>query len=62
MNAATIQLILALLPVAEKVIFSIAGEMVELSTKGVDREALIKALENSPEWPELKFVSPNPGK
>jgi len=59
MDPVTIQLILALLPVAEKLIFSVGGKLFELDSQGVTKEELLKALEasRSETWPELKFIS-----
>ena len=55
MDPITIQLILALLPVAEKLIFSVGGKLFELDTQGVTREELLRALEasRSDTWPDL---------
>jgi len=60
MNPGVVQLILALLPMAEKLVFSIGGQLMELDTKNLTREDLVAALENSRSetWPELKFISP----
>ena len=53
-------LIIALIPLAEKLIFSIGGKLFEMNTEGISKEELIKALESSrsEDWPDLKFVSP----
>ena len=60
MSAATISLILALIPIAEKLIFSVGGKLFELDTTGVTKEELMKALSESrsENWPDLKFISP----
>jgi len=56
MNA---QLVLALIPLADKLIFSIGGKLMELNTSGVTKEELLEALEQSrsANWPDLKFIS-----
>jgi len=59
MNEQTVALILALLPVAEKLIFEVGGRLIELSTADLTREQLIAALEKSKSqsWPQLEFAS-----
>lgn len=61
MNENTVALILALLPVAEKLIFSVGGRLIELSTADLTREELVAALEKSKgeSWPQLAFTSTN---
>jgi hypothetical protein len=61
MTEATIQMILVLIPLAEKLIFSIGGKLVELNTKDLTKEDMLAALaaSRSDDWPDLKFVSPN---
>ena len=56
------QLILALIPLADKLIFSIGGKLMELNTESITKEELIAALEESrsANWPELKFISTMP--
>ena len=58
-SATTVQLILALLPAAQKIVFSIGNQLVELDTKEVSKEEVIAALEasRSENWPDLKFIS-----
>jgi len=60
MNEKTVALILALLPVAEKLIFEVGGRLIELSTADLTREQLVDALEKSKggQWPQLAFASP----
>jgi len=60
MDPATLQLILALIPLADKLIFEVGGKLMELDTKNVTREELIAAIaaSKSESWPQLKFVSP----
>lgn len=60
MNPATIQLILALIPLAEKLVFNIGGALVSLDTSEIKtKEDVIKLLEESKSqsWPELTFIS-----
>lgn len=60
MNEKTLQLILALLPVASKLIFEIGGRFVEINTAKLEDPAKIReALEaaKAEGFPELKFVS-----
>lgn len=46
MNPATIQLIIALLPVAEKLIFQVGGKLVELNTADLTKsEDIVAAFE-----------------
>lgn len=46
MNPATVQLIIALLPVAEKLIFSVGGKLIELNTSDLTKtEDIIAAFE-----------------
>ena len=60
MNPATVQLILSLIPVAEKLIFQVGGQMMELDTANITAEDMVKAIEESKSsnWPKLQFVSP----
>lgn len=45
MNPATIQLIVALLPIAEKLVFEIGGKLIELNTSDLtDPQAILGAL------------------
>ena len=60
MDAATLQLILTLLPVAEKLAFNIGGKIIEMDTTKIEsKEQLLAMLENmkSEPFPELKFIS-----
>ena len=59
MDPVTMQLLLTLLPLAEKLIFSIGGKLYELNTESLTREDMLAALEasRSANWPDLKFVS-----
>jgi hypothetical protein len=59
MSEQTVALILALLPVAEKLIFEVGDRLIELSTADLTREELLAALENSKagNWPQLEFAS-----
>ena len=63
MDPATLQLILMLIPLAEKLVFNIGGKLIELNTEEMTAEGMLEALEKSrsASWPQLKFVSPNPG-
>jgi hypothetical protein len=46
MNPATVQMIIALLPLAEKLIFTIGGKIIELNTTDLtSSEEVIKAFE-----------------
>jgi len=61
MNAATMQLILALLPMAENLIFNIGGQMVKIATSDLNsQEAVTKALDDAKAagFPVLSFVTP----
>ena len=61
---ATANMILTLLPIAEKVIFSVGGKLIEMNTEGIkSKDDLIKAIEasKSDKWPVLKFQTPNGG-
>jgi len=56
----TIQLIIALLPVAERIVLDLGGKLVELNTKDLTDPAEIRALlekARAEGFPELKFVS-----
>ncbi len=59
MSEQTVALILALLPVAEKLIFEVGGRLIELSTADLTREQLVAALDKSKSqsWPQLEFTS-----
>lgn len=60
MNEATIQLILALLPVATRLIFDVGGKLIEINTSELSDPAKIReALEaaKAEGFPQLKFVS-----
>lgn len=60
MNAATINLIIALLPLAEKLVVEIGGKLVEINTSNLtDTATIISSIEaaKSEGFPELKFVS-----
>ena len=60
MDPVTLQLILSLIPLAEKLVFSIGDKVVEMDTTKIEsREQLLTMLEdlkNEP-FPELKFIS-----
>lgn len=61
MNAATVQLILALLPLAEELVFKLGGELVRINTADIkSAEDIVAAIEASKSqgWPRLEFVSP----
>lgn len=63
MNPATIQLILALLPVAQKLVFDIGGKLIEINTADLtDPAQIAKAIEaaTAEGFPQLRFVSGNP--
>ncbi|HDH51228.1 MAG TPA: hypothetical protein ENH31_00390 [Nitrospirae bacterium] len=63
MNPQTIQLIFALLPLAEKLVFQIGGKLIELNTADIkSSEELVQMLQESKShsWPKLKFVSTKP--
>ncbi len=56
----TVQLILALLPLAERLVFDIGGKLIEINTKDLtDPVQITKAIEaaKAEGFPELKFVS-----
>lgn len=58
MNAATLQLILALLPVAERLVFDVGGKMIEISTADLtDPEQVKRAIEEAGAagFPQLRF-------
>ena len=58
MNAATIQLIIALLPLAEKLVFQIGGKIVELNTAELtDPAVIVTAFEDAKKagFPALSF-------
>ncbi len=60
MNPATIQLIIALLPLAERLVFDIGGKLVQINTKDLtDPAEIVKALEaaKAEGFPQLTFVS-----
>ncbi|MFH1027691.1 MAG: hypothetical protein V1791_06790 [Pseudomonadota bacterium] len=60
MNPATLQLILALLPVATRLIFEVGGKLVEINTSELNDPAKIQealAAAQSEGFPQLKFVS-----
>lgn len=60
MNAATVKLILALLPLAKKLVFEIGGKLVEINTADLtDPAEIIKAIDaaKAEGFPVLKFVS-----
>jgi len=60
MNPATAQLIIALLPLAERLIFDLGGKLIELNTKDItSTDELIRTIEESKShtWPKLKFIS-----
>jgi hypothetical protein len=58
-NSATMQLIIALLPAAEDIVFNIGGQLVKIATSDLNTpEAVAKALEDakSEGFPQLTFV------
>ena len=59
MDPVTLQLILTLIPLAEKLVFDIGGKLIELNTSDLTREDMLSMLaaSRSSTWPELKFVS-----
>ena len=59
MDPVTMQLILTLLPLAEKLVFSIGGKLYEMNVDSLTKEDMLVALEasRSANWPDLKFVS-----
>ena len=61
MDAATMQLIVALLPLAENLIFTIGGQMVKIATSNLTTpEAVAQALADAKAsgFPQLTFVVP----
>jgi hypothetical protein len=61
MDAATIQLIIALLPMAENLVFNIGGQMVKIATSHLDSpESVAQALDaaKAAGFPQLSFVTP----
>ena len=64
MNAATVQLILALLPVAQRHVFDIGGKLIEISTADMNDPAKIReafAAANAEGFPQLRFLTPGTG-
>lgn len=60
MNPATVQLIIALLPLAERLVFDVGGKLIEINTKDLTDPAEIqKALTaaNTEGFPQLKFIA-----
>jgi len=60
MNQSTLQLILALLPVAERLVFDVGGKLIQISTADLTDPAEIKrAIEEASAagFPQLSFVS-----
>jgi type II secretory pathway component PulC len=58
MNSATIQLIIALLPLAEKLVFQIGGKLVELNTSDLTKsEDIVAAFDMAKKegFPQLTF-------
>ena len=58
MNQATIQLIIALLPLAEKLVFQVGGKLIELNTADMTKtEDIVKAfdLAKAEGFPVLTF-------
>ena len=58
MNPATVQLIIALLPLAEKLVFQIGGKLIELNTADLTKsEDIVKAfdLAKAEGFPQLTF-------
>lgn len=61
MDAITLQLIIALLPVAEKIVFTIGGQLVALNTSTLTDPAAIKSAllqATSDGFPQLEFKTP----
>ena len=63
MEAATLQLILAMLPLAEKLVFTIGEKVIEMDTTKIESQeqllAMLEDMKNDP-FPELKFISTKP--
>lgn len=60
MNEATIRLILALLPVASRLIFDVGGKLIEINTAELSDPTKIRAALESARaegFPQLRFVS-----
>lgn len=59
MSKQTTNTILALLPLADRLIFDLGGKLLEINTKTITRAELLAALDasRSDTWPELQFVS-----
>jgi hypothetical protein len=60
MDPVTLQLIIALLPIAERLVFDVGGKLIEINTKDLtDPVAIAKALDaaKAEGFPQLKFVS-----
>lgn len=55
----TAESIIMLIPLAEKLIFEVAGKVIELNVKDLTKEDMLKALEQSKSanWPDLEFKS-----
>lgn len=55
----TAELIVALAPVASRLIIDLGGRLIAINTADLTREALIEAIEKSKgaSWPDLRFVS-----
>ena len=61
MDAATMQLIIALLPLAENLIFTIGGQMVQIATSDLTTPAAVEqalADAKSAGFPQLSFIVP----
>lgn len=60
MTQSTVALILGLIPVADKLIFEVGSRLIELDTRDLSRDDLVKAIaaSKSENWPALKFQSP----
>ena len=63
MNSATMQLILALIPIAEELIFNVGGQMVKIATADLNTpEEVQQALADAKTegFPQLSFLPINP--
>jgi hypothetical protein len=55
----TAEIVIALAPVASRLIIDLGGRLIEINTADLTREDLVAALEKSKgaSWPDLKFLS-----
>lgn len=64
MSPVTAQLIIALLPIAQRLVFDIGGKLVEINTSDMNDPVKIReafAAANAEEFPQLRFLTPVTG-